>query len=499
MAESVDFAGAAAVDSSVAHVSRRAPRTAERRTMRGGGAAKRQRRVSAGSAYGACPLCGRSVHLALLEGHAASCSPAAGAGTEGKGKGVAEGAAEVSAKGSGVEAGPCGEADRGRDAFAVLIRAQKSLRVERVRFHLERDRDTGAFSWRWGAHDAFVEGAGWDSSAAAWGAEVDVAVRGLRARVSVTTNLRPAGPGEGWAQVGARARPRPSEEPCSAALLKSALQKNVRRCRPGPAARCAARLAAVDPKGLVRRLPVILVEDALPHPSLPLLAWLLLADARGYCPGEAHLAEVVAVAADAARVPFRLARDGTALPEADRSGADGPGSPEESSLARSLRMRAAYGGTSFDVAMLLDAADRCASDGAKGDRLLRDVYAREQQDPRILPWERGGDEADDVPEEAVDQHCSGILSALQATCPDVSSERAARAIWEMSSGVSHKHDLPAGADLAPDVDAGRAAAGARGAVDPDVADTWCRIEPAVRSYQRRVLFARQATRAPHGA
>jgi len=453
-------------------------------------AAKRPRRASAsGSAYGACPLCGASVHLALLESHAAECTPEA----------LPPPAPAQPSRG-GRRAGPRGPppldggGGEGADAFAVLFRAQRALRVDRVRFHLEFDAATRSFSWLYaGARGAAPAPS--DVAPPAWGAEVDVAVRGLRARIHVTTNVPPAAGGSGWAGG-------PGADPCSAAVLKSALQKNVRRCRPGPASRCAARLAAVDPKGLVRRLPVVLVEDALPHPSLPLLAWLLLADARGYAPGGAHLAEVVKIAADAARVPYRLEPHEPDEPDDENRNDDddeqGGAGREEAVLARSLRMRAAFGGTKFDVAMLLDAADRLARQNRQGgdascDSLLKAAYLEHHHEagrgggPSHDDHDHDDDHDDDVPMEAVDQHCSGILTALQAECPGVSADLAARAIWEMSSGVSLKRPWNNNSsNNAP----------TKTETDADVLDAWTRIEPAVRGYQRRYLLARGGRSLP---
>ena len=89
-------------------------------------------------------------------------------------------------------------------------------------------------------------------------------------------------------------------------LLKSALQKNVRRCRVDEAVTCAAALLALaDAEGrrvgeaeLLRRLPIIAVEDALPEPALlPAATWLMAAHAKGYAlrpPHHALLLQLVA-------------------------------------------------------------------------------------------------------------------------------------------------------------------------------------------------------------
>jgi hypothetical protein len=86
-------------------------------------------------------------------------------------------------------------------------------------------------------------------------------------------------------------------------LLKSALQKAVRRRLPWPGARVcgqrvphaqffdthdthtAVRLAyqllLQSPDECLRRLPVIVMEDGLAHPRLPFLVWLMIAHTKG--------------------------------------------------------------------------------------------------------------------------------------------------------------------------------------------------------------------------
>jgi hypothetical protein len=61
-------------------------------------------------------------------------------------------------------------------------------------------------------------------------------------------------------------------------VLQSALQKGIRRGRPASDIRAlAAELWRVAPLDAVRRLIVIAIEDALLHPAMPCLIWMMLA------------------------------------------------------------------------------------------------------------------------------------------------------------------------------------------------------------------------------
>jgi hypothetical protein len=63
----------------------------------------------------------------------------------------------------------------------------------------------------------------------------------------------------------------------SVPVLKSMLQKSIRRRRPRPAMRLACALYKKSPLDLLRRLPIIVLEDGMFHPDFALLVWLMVA------------------------------------------------------------------------------------------------------------------------------------------------------------------------------------------------------------------------------
>lgn len=66
----------------------------------------------------------------------------------------------------------------------------------------------------------------------------------------------------------------------SVPVLKSVLQKSIRRRRPLPATRVAMELADKAMGELLRRLPIIILEDSTLHPDFPLICWLMAADSK---------------------------------------------------------------------------------------------------------------------------------------------------------------------------------------------------------------------------
>jgi hypothetical protein len=65
-------------------------------------------------------------------------------------------------------------------------------------------------------------------------------------------------------------------------LLKSMIQKGVRRRLVLKVMKLSRQLAVDNPMELLRRMMIICLEDAMLHPSLPIIAWLMVALAKGY-------------------------------------------------------------------------------------------------------------------------------------------------------------------------------------------------------------------------
>ena len=154
-------------------------------------------------------------------------------------------------------------------------------------------------------------------------------------------------------------------------LAKSGVQKAVRRRDAAAASDVALQLllqggdAAVQ---IVRRLPVVCVEDSLPHPGLVTLSvFLMLAAARGYSPTLPVACTVAARVAETAAVRRRFApaefaerfpayrRAEAVLRATGGSGGGGDaagGSPPPTVFGFCLRARRAFGGMPHDMRML---------------------------------------------------------------------------------------------------------------------------------------------------
>lgn len=87
--------------------------------------------------------------------------------------------------------------------------------------------------------------------------------------------------------------------------LKSCLQKSIRRRAPLPAVRVAMELADKSLTDLIRRLPIIILEDSTLHPDFGLLVWLMIADSKGYVPSKELILRVLQVVFEIASCPWQ--------------------------------------------------------------------------------------------------------------------------------------------------------------------------------------------------
>jgi len=139
----------------------------------------------------------------------------------------------------------------------------------------------------------------------------------------------------------------------SPSLWKSLLQKNIRICRPWQAVRTALQLIKEDFTDFVRRLSIIMVEDAILHPMLPVVIWLTIASSYEFIPHKKHidvcLQIVYQLASVDCRDPFIYDSTDDVIPSVNEMNQ----LPSlEASLLKSLLARACFGGMQGDIFML---------------------------------------------------------------------------------------------------------------------------------------------------
>lgn len=226
---------------------------------------------------------------------------------------------------------------------------------------------------------------------------------------------------------------RPERPHYSVPLLKSNLQKAVRRQALGAALASVAALLYQDPKELLRRLPIIAVEDVCLLPHFDRVVWLMVAHSKGYTlqPSDigllfyfthclVHHETVCAQQGDR-----DVADYSTLMTSVSSSG------PQSSSMRMALLVRMSYGGMAGDMSLLAQVASNCcehqhclAHDSVPIPN--PDVYQHYADHSMTL---------DDQLPTSVDFHCTNILKPLVTMVP-VSEEVLRQTIWLRRSSTN---------------------------------------------------------------
>ena len=142
-------------------------------------------------------------------------------------------------------------------------------------------------------------------------------------------------------------------------ILKSMIQKSIRRRLPLQALKVAMELSVKSWGDLIRRLPIIMLEDAALHPDLPLLVWLMVADTKNFSVNSIILERVMSIVYELASCGWRDDDD------YDPSGKNAYESCtlnndawlrglriQNRTIIKAMLLRARYGGMMCDVVMM---------------------------------------------------------------------------------------------------------------------------------------------------
>jgi hypothetical protein len=457
-------------------------------------------RCDSGSRFERCPVCLKDVHRALLSTHAVSCDGAIETMSPAR---VSLSKADDAVVKDVVQTQQQ-QQQRTGNAFASMMAAQRERERCRI-FSLSFDDETGR--WSCGLTKTSPIGD------ATWSSQVAVKET-LSSGMPCTTTLKlvtnisseSSGPKKEHSIRAAVASARElaevrqgrvgEREELKVSVIKSALQKNIRRGRAVAASRVATHMCLSQDSFVecVRRLVIISLEDGILHPEITILAWLMCATSKGFQPFDSLRACVARIAGEMAAVNVKdKISYGAAKSHAQQSTlllgdieAELP--PEESALVQSIVIRAHFGGMSGDVAMLQGFARIWLERFKQGDASDALDVPREYdflRNPEVIdcsvnksPWlnyleliteeARERDEADatkwggvmrreDIPIAAVDFHVSACVEnvlqvpTIRLKIVDVGKEfgiqdmdvtdRVKSAIWRHSAGVNYRKPI----------------------------------------------------------
>lgn len=201
--------------------------------------------------------------------------------------------------------------------------------------------------------------------------------------------------------------------PFSPSLLKSAIQKSVRRGDVDKAVRAAKSLLLLNETDALRRLMIIPIEDCILPPDYDQYAAMLMkVSAKGSVPlTEAEKTMALSIIGGAARCEWRDLDVGNP----DDKGKEYVMQPvkvnKENDLVNALLYRSRIGGSKWDYWMLTQMArvwNKRFAEGSWKAEDLKQYFTGEVIEWNDVPYAT----VDDIMLETVDMHCSGILYML---------------------------------------------------------------------------------------
>ena len=259
--------------------------------------------------------------------------------------------------------------------------------------------------------------------------------------------------------------------PYTTSLLLSHLQKSIRRREEKRALSTTAVLLRRDKPAqlkLLRRLPVICIEDVAAVESIPAMVWLMMAEnVYSLAPADEQLL---------LRTPAALCAASTAYP-ADRDTTPTPVTHEElqneprADLLLALHYRTQYGGMKGDLVMLQNA--------------VRD-YRRQEPilslAPSDIPWPPSDVQ---LLSASVDFHPYPQLLDRLAARSSLDPQHIKEAIWFAESGINVRKP-----------DTLRRSEAIKGGMDPELSGVWKTIAPYVDQARRGTSARRAGQDAP---
>lgn len=224
----------------------------------------------------------------------------------------------------------------------------------------------------------------------------------------------------------------PNPQCLDTALLVSNLQKTVRRGMHEKAAITAWELAHCDLIALVRRLPIIAIEDVRSDAHFPLLVWLLVAvSSKKYTPTTTDVHLLVAYTEALARHQDRIVVHSDIPSQLCRywSSADA----RKDNVALAMLVRVGYGGMAGDMNMLLHAASQDNTTAPQMPLQLRSAPHRVTRETILL--------------DAIDFHVDSSLID-KVYDEHASPEQIKAAIWHCASKHNiRQKDMPTTVEL----------------------------------------------------
>lgn len=219
--------------------------------------------------------------------------------------------------------------------------------------------------------------------------------------------------------------------PKNLSVLKSNLQKCVRRGLVSKAVKSAYSVWCISPMELLRRLPIIIVEDTLPFPGLITLTWYMMAVSKGYVLSDEQVSWILGVV-------YTITKNIKTVQKVYQTCVveETPKNPTRRDVVWSMVFRRSFGGMKGDIEMLkrLEGYWSSASSSKKWHQ-VKDI----EVDPIDLD-SLGSYKKSMYITAAIDQHCfSFIPKKIRELHPEYSIEEITTIVWKCRSSINFRN------------------------------------------------------------
>ena len=218
-------------------------------------------------------------------------------------------------------------------------------------------------------------------------------------------------------------------------VYKSNLRKCIRRKLVDRAVRSAYALLCIDPCTALRRLPIIMIEDVLPHPSIVPIVWWMMATTKGYQLSDGEVSYILGVVYELCQIDLYQVKNHLCKSSGRVDPKEWSALPQtRKDLLWSMEFRRGYGGMACDREMIEYLQRGWIERFRNKDRLWDYLKAIE-----ISPLDLktlGVCDKEDIILEAIDQHCFTWIPSKLSTKVPFSTYQIKGAIWYYRSRIN---------------------------------------------------------------
>lgn len=230
------------------------------------------------------------------------------------------------------------------------------------------------------------------------------------------------------------------------ANLKSHLQKSIRKGHEQLALSTAIHMIKMNPIELLRRLPIIMIEDVMLHESFSTLIWLMVSVSNGFRLKKYMYEWILGIILVITKIEHYDSIDFTNDIDSERlihqlESYGNLKNDSELSILYSMHIRVAYGGMECDMRMFQQYAHKWYQRFQLKEEA--DLQMNKTKIRNVIFTSVKWLELDEWDVTAIDFHCSPkLIEFMQKKFPDIPENEIKKIIWENASSTNFRISKP---------------------------------------------------------